>query len=60
MKPVWRPIFLQAGVVVVHRSVALFIATEVVLLLWIRDSLVLNIIMLLAPIDALKTWQLGG
>ncbi len=43
-----------------RRSVALFIATEVVLLLWIRDSLVLNIIMLLAPIDALKTWQLGG
>ena len=43
-----------------RRSVAFFIATEVVLLLWIRDSLVLNIIMLLAPSDALKTWQMGG
>ena len=43
-----------------RRSVALFIATEVVLVLWIRDSLLLNIIMLLVPIDALKTWQMGG
>ena len=43
-----------------RRSAALFVATEVVLVLWIRDSLLLNIIMLLLPIDMLRSWQLGG
>jgi hypothetical protein len=43
-----------------RRSALLFVATELVLVLWIRDSLVLNIIMLLVPIDALKAWQVGG
>jgi hypothetical protein len=42
------------------RSLALFVATEVILILTIRDSLVLNLIMLIYPIDAIKTWQLGG
>jgi hypothetical protein len=41
-------------------SIALFIAVEVVLLVWIRDSLLLNIIMLVCPIDAIKAWQLRG
>ncbi len=43
-----------------RRSAALFVITEVVLVLWIRDSLLLNIIMLLLPIDVLRSWQLGG
>ncbi len=42
-----------------RRSAVLFVATEVVLVLWIRASLALNIIMLLAPIDALNVCQLG-
>ena len=40
------------------RSLPIFIATEIVLLFWIRDSLVLELIMLIHPIDAIKTWQL--
>ena len=41
------------------RSLPIFLATEVLLLFWIRDSLVLELIMLLHPIDGIKTWQLG-
>jgi hypothetical protein len=37
----------------------LFVAIEVVLLIWIRDSLLLNIVMLIHPIDAIKAWQLS-
>ena len=40
-------------------SAAAFLGIEAVLLLTIRDSLVLNIVMLLHPIDAIKTWQMG-
>ncbi len=41
------------------RSLPIFIATEIVLAFWIRDSLVLEIIMLVHPFDAIKNWQLG-
>jgi hypothetical protein len=32
---------------------------EIVLLLWIRDSLMLNILMLVWPLDGVKHWQMG-
>ena len=41
------------------RSLPIFIASEIVLALWIRDSLLLEIIMLIHPFSAIKTWQLG-
>lgn len=41
------------------RSLPIFIATEIVLLFWIRDSLLLEMLMLVYPINAIKQWQLG-
>lgn len=46
-----------AGVVPVLASIATFVAVDVALVLWIRDSLVLNVVMLLYPIEALREWQ---
>lgn len=41
-------------------SLAIFVFTEIVLLFWIRDSLLLNILMLVWPLDVVKSWQGGG
>ncbi len=41
------------------RSLPIFIVTELVLLFWIRDSLILEIIMLVHPFDSIKGWQLA-
>jgi hypothetical protein len=40
-------------------TLVIFIFFEVTLLLTIRDSLILNVIMLCFPIDAIRHWQLG-
>ena len=41
-------------------TVAVIIAMEVACVLWVRDNLTLNIIMLVHPMEALKTWQMAG
>jgi len=41
-----------------RRSLIAFVALEFVLILWIRDSLLLEILMLVAPVDAIRTWQM--
>ena len=41
-------------------SVVFFLAVETVLLLWIRDSLLLNVVMLIYPLDWIKAWQGGA
>jgi hypothetical protein len=50
----WLAHFLGFG-----RTLVLVIAIEVVMILWIRDSMLLNIIMLLFPVEALRNWQMG-
>jgi hypothetical protein len=41
-------------------SLALFITTELILIATIHDSLIINVIMLMWPIEALRDWQAGG
>lgn len=51
--------FLIARRLGLRRSLALFVLTEIVLFIWIRDSLILNIVMLIYPIDGIREWQMG-
>jgi Protein of unknown function (DUF2585) len=40
-------------------TLALFVAIEIALIISIRDSLVLNVLMLVCPLEAVKAWQMG-
>ena len=49
--------FLVARHLGVYRSIMLFLFVELILILWIRDSLLLQIMMLVRPVEAIKLWQ---
>jgi len=42
------------------KTVLLFLALEITLVFWIRDSLLLSTFMLISPVEAIKTWQSRG
>ena len=50
--------FIIARRLGLRRSLIAFAVLEVVLIFWIRDSLVLEILTLVIPIDAVRAWQM--
>ena len=50
--------FLVARRVGIRSSLILFALIELILILWVRDSFLLQILMLLRPVEALKAWQM--
>lgn len=50
--------FVLARRLGVRYSILLFLATELLLLIWVRDNLTLNVLMLIHPIEAIKSWQM--
>jgi hypothetical protein len=52
--------FFVASRVRIRTAVALFLAMEIGCLVWVRDNLTLNIIMLIHPVEAIKVWQAEG
>ena len=52
--------YTVAATLPVMASVVGFVSIECVMLMLIRDSFLLNVIMLVYPLEAIKQWQLGG
>jgi len=51
--------FLIASKLGMWRSLAFFVAVEIALLIWIRDGFLLNVLMLIYPLDWIKNWQMA-
>ena len=52
--------FLIALKLGVWRSLVFFVVVELLLLVWIRDGFLLNILMLVYPLESIKAWQMGA
>jgi len=52
--------FLLARRLGFRRALAVFVAVDGALAVWIRDGLLLNVLMLVYPIDAIEAWQTAG
>ncbi len=50
--------FVIARQLGVRRSLIVFVLIEAILIFWIHDSLLLQILMLVRPIEAIKMWQM--
>ena len=50
--------FMIAQKLGLRRSLIVFVLVEIFLILWIRDSLLLQILMLVRPVEAIKLWQM--
>jgi hypothetical protein len=50
--------FLLARKLGLRWSMVLFVLTELVLLVSVRDNLTLNVLMLTCPVEAIKAWQM--
>jgi uncharacterized membrane protein YjdF len=50
--------FLVARKLGLRWSLAVFFLIELVLLFWIRDSLLLQLLMLIRPVESIKLWQM--
>lgn len=51
--------FLLARRLGFRRSLLVYCAVEIFLVIWIRDSLTLNVLMLLYPLAPVRTWQMA-
>jgi len=51
--------FVLAAILPTRVTLIGVIALEIALALWIRDSLLLNVLMLVRPIQAIRSWQLA-
>lgn len=50
--------FIVARRLGLRRSLVVFAILELVLIVWIKDSLLLEILMLVVPIDTVRAWQM--
>jgi len=51
--------FILAALLPARLTIIAAVVLEIALALWIRDSLTLNLLMLIRPIQAIRNWQLG-